>query len=281
MGLFWSPQVVVMLAVVAIVPLVSGCAPGTGGMPAAPILVVAPEDVCGKERGDFAKSKTYFTDQIVTGIGTGAVLGTVLGGAAGLVLHVNPVKTAAIGAGVGAAVGGISSYSQVMVEKHKDEAELARSVNDDLTKEGQEIDRTTATFARLRACRFQQATYIKTQVRRRAMDRTTAMQQLSFQKGWFDQELDLAKTYRISMEKRGEEFKDAANTIKDQAQADAAKAQAAAYEAQAVQQAASVSIPNKRASFDNSIASAVAGSEIAFNLDSNKKVSALALPPRA
>ncbi len=256
-----------------------------------PVLVSDPSDECQLYRGEFAKSQTFFTEQIVADVSGGAIVGGVVGLGVGLLTRTNPLKTGAIGAAIGGAAGGVSGYSKVMAEKHRDQLEMSNSVNQDLTREGQEIDHASASFARLRACRFGAATFIKTQVRRRVMDRATAMQQLDQQRRLFAEEIAVAKTYQISMDKRNAQFQDAADTIRQQALSDAAQvqtaaaraaaAQTAATQAQAVKQAAGVSIPNKRSSYERSIASAETSSEIAFSLDNNKKVSSLALMPRA
>ena len=264
-------------------PWLLGCAAMPGGAPKL-VLVSDPSDGCQPYRDEFAKSQTFFTEQIVANVSGGAIIGGVVGLGVGLLTRTNPLKSGAIGAVVGGAAGGVSGYSKVMAEKHRDQLEMARSVNQDLTREGQEIDHASASFARLRACRFEAATFIKTQVRRRVMDRTTAVQQLDQQRRLFAEEIAVAKTYQISMDKRNAQFQDAADTIRQQALSDAAPVQTATVQtaaAQAVKQAAGVSIPNKRSSYERSIASAETSSEIAFSLDNNKKVSSLAVMPRA
>ena len=271
-------------------PWLVGCAAMPGGAPK-PVLVSDPSDGCKSYRDEFAKSQTFFTEQIVGDVATGAIIGGILGIGAGVVTGTSPLKSGAIGAVLGGATGGVSGYSKVMAVQHRDQLEMSRSVNQDLTREGEEIDHASASFARLRACRFEAATFIKTQVRRRVMDRATAMQQLDQQRHLFAEEIAVAKTYKISMDKRNAQFQDAADTIRQQALSDTAQAQTAQAQAQmqaqaqaqaqAVKQAAGVSIPNKRSSYDRSIASAETSSEIAFSLDNNKKVSSLVPMPHA
>lgn len=236
-----------------------------------PALELYAGDPCGTDRADFARSKDFFTDQVVANVGTGILVGGVLGAGAGVVLGVDPGKAALLGAGAGAIVGGTKAYSNIMAEKHRDQAELAKSVNSDLVTEGREMDRTVGTFARLRACRFAQAQAIKVEVRSRRMTRAVALQELATQKARFAEEIALANEYQIAMDKRGEQFKEAADTIKQQEIADATEAQAA-------KRAAAVAIPDKRAAFARNIKSAEANSEIAFNLDSNRKVVAHTMP---
>ena len=254
----------------------SGCGqPGQNQLVSSkPVLAIDPTDPCRVERTDFAKSKEYFKDQVLSDVGTGVVAGAVIGGVGAALLGVDPAKGALIGGGVGGLFGGANSYLKYRAEHAKDQAELDKSVNEDLTKEGQEIDHVTASFARVRACRFAQGTQIKTQVRARTLDRTTATQQLSFEKGWFAEEIKLARESKVSMEKRGQEFQEASDTIQKQATADAAAAAQAQAQAQAIQQSASKSNPDKRSGFAKNVDKAEAEAEIAFNIDNNRKIAA-------
>jgi hypothetical protein len=274
----WAAKTRLIVAIGAIGTCLAGCGQ-SGGLTdvSKPVLAIDPADPCRQDREEFAKSKSYFTDQIVANVGGGALAGAATGALSSFALGANPVKGALIGAGVGAAAGGVVSYSNIMAQKHTDQAELSKSINDDLTKEGNEIDHTKASFARLRSCRFQQATFIKTQVRGRKMDRQIALQQLNQQKTYFAEEIDLAKQYKLSMDKRGDQFREAADTIKDQQIADVNQA----TQAQAAKRAADVSVPDKRNDFGNQIKSAETNSEIAFNLDSSKKVTSLGMAPDA
>jgi len=266
----WKWQIGFIVSLCSIGIGLAGCDQLGGSTLSKPVLAIDPTDPCQQERKELATSKSYFSDQIIANVGGGALIGAAVGSIGGAMFGVDPLKAGAIGAGVGAAAGGISSYSNIMMQKHKDKTELSKSVNDDLTKEGQEIDHTSASFARLRTCRFQQATLIKTQVSGRMLDRQIAMQQLNLEKAWFVQEIALAKEYKVSMEKRGQQFKEAADTIGQQQAADAAQTQA-------IKHAAGVSNPDKRASFGDEINNAEKSSDIAFNLDNNKKVSSLKL----
>jgi hypothetical protein len=273
-------SVAVLAALSLFTASLDGCAPVQSALsPPAPALALDPADPCRADREEFAKSKTYFTDEIVTGVATGAVIGALGGVALALVTHSNVGTGALIGGGAGAIGGGTTAYARVMTEKAKDQNELANNINNDLVKEGNEIDHTSATFARLRQCRFTQAQMIKQQTRRHQLDRPAALQQLAYQQDRFNEEIKLAHEYDLTMVKRSAQFSDAAAQIK-QDEADAARRQAAANEAAAnqaalVKVAATKSIPEKRASFDKSVTSAESSSKLAFNLDSNAKLTAI------
>ena len=229
-------------------------------------LAVDPADPCGTQRTDFARSKTYFTDEIATGALTGAALGLVAGAGIGL-LTGNVGQGMLIGAGSGALAGGLTGYAKTVAQNSRDQAEMAQHVNDDLHREGDEIDHTTASFARLRACRFQQAALIKAQVRHQAMTREVGLAQITQERTWFEQEIDLARQYNVTMQKRGSQFDEAAAALRAKPSPDAAKTTRLATAA------ASVSIPEKRNDFAKAVDSAESSKNLAFDLDSNAKIS--------
>lgn len=245
--------------------LLAGCSQMPGQ--SASTLPVDPGDPCGTQRSEFAQSKTFFTDRIVTDTLMGAGLGAVAGVALALVTHSNVATAAAIGAGTGAVVGGTSAYAKNLEQKSRDQAEMAQHMNDDLTKEGAEIDHTAASFSRLRQCRFQQAALIKEQVHGHALTREQGLARIGVERGRFDQELNLAHEYGLSMAKRGSQFQDAADALTARPAPPAAQS---STKLAAV--AASVSIPEKRGEFDKSVAAAESSSKVAFDLDATAKL---------
>jgi hypothetical protein len=255
--------------------LLAGCAQISSHMPGGNALSVDPQDPCGTERADFLRSKDYFTDEIITGTLTGAAVGALSGATVGLLTNNNVGKSALIGGGVGAVAGGATAYTRTVAQNSRDQAEMAQRVNADLRQEGQQIDHTTATFARLRRCRFAQAGLIKTQVRNGTLTRQAGLTQLSWERGRFDEEIARAHQYNLTMAKRGNEFQDAANTLR------AHPTPASAPSTRLVTTQASVSIPEKRDAFDKSVASAESNSKVAFDLDSTARLSlrANAIPP--
>jgi hypothetical protein len=257
-------------SVVAIlaVSLLGGCAGGGIGSPSQ--LAVAPGDPCGLQRQAFGQSQTYFTDKIVTGAVTGGALGA-LGGAAigGLAGGWRGAGIGAlIGAGTGAVVGGVSTYYGTMAERYQDQDTLARAINADLTRESQETEHVTATFARVRECRLALAGNLRQQVRARTIDRAVARDQLNWQRDRYMEELALADQYRVAMQRRDEEFRTAAQSLEaNQTVSSSTPRAAAAPPTRQVVVAATETVPEKRSAFAASIASARTQGQVAFNLD--------------
>jgi hypothetical protein len=258
-----------------------GCqAPVTG--PGATLAMDA-SDPCQNERAAFAGSKTYFQDQIVSGAVTGAAVGAGLGALTGLAATGN-LRGALIGGLAGGAVGGIaggsSAYYNTLAERARDQNELAYNMNQDLARETQEIDHTAATFGRLRACRFGQAQFVKNQARAHVLDRPTALARIAYHRDKFNEELNIAHEFGLTMARRSQQFQQAANDLRTRppvATQGAPVTRAAPSRIAQVDRAASVSVPEKRASFDKTVASAQSTSKAAFDLDNNAKLGWLLL----
>jgi hypothetical protein len=271
------PPVWAVLASLAL----GGCqAPLTG--PGAS-LAADPSDPCQPQRAAFAGSKTYFQDQITAGAVNGAAVGGATGALAGLAAGGN-LKSALIGGLAGAAVGGVvggsSAYYNTLAERARDQNELAYAMNQDLAREGQEIDHTTAAFARLRACRFGQAYYVKTQAKQHIIDRQTALARIAYHRAKFDEEIQIAQQFGLTMAHRGQQFQEAANDLRTRPPAPPANApsgtvatRASPARVAAVDKAATVSVPEKRASYNDTVASAAKSSKAAFDLDNNASLS--------
>jgi hypothetical protein len=277
----FKPAFIAPIFAAAVSLTVAGCqAPVTG--PGAQLAMDA-SDPCANERAAFASSKTYFQDQVVSGAVTGAAMGAGVGALTGLAATGN-LRGALIGGLAGGAVGGIaggsSAYYNTLAEHAQDQNELAYDMNQDLTRESQEIDHTAATFGRLRACRFAQARFVKDQARGHVLDRPTALARIAYHRDKFSEELNIAHQFGLTMARRSQEFQQAANDLRTRppvtAQGAPAPKAAPARVAQ-VDRAASVSVPEKRASFDKTVASAERGSKAAFDLDSNASLSLLLL----
>jgi hypothetical protein len=267
-----------MLAATLCLALAACQAPVTG--PGAS-LAADPTDPCQNERTAFASSRTYFQDQIVSGAATGAAMGAGLGALTGLAVGGN-LKGALIGGLAGGALGGVaggsSAYYNTLAEHAQDQDELAYDMNQDLTRESDEIDHTAATFGRLRACRFAQAEYVKNQAREHLIDRPTALARIAYLRDKFNEELNIAHEFGLTMARRSQEFQHAANDLETRPpvtpQAAPATRAAPSRVAQ-VDKAATVSVPEKRQSFDNTVAAAQTSSKAAFDLDNNEKLSLL------
>jgi hypothetical protein len=234
-------------------------------------LAADPSDPCQNERATFAGSKTYFQDQIVSGAVTGAAVGAGLGALAGLASGGN-LKSALIGGAVGGTIGGVagagSAYYNTLAEHAQDQNELANDMDQDLARESQEIDHTAVTFARLRASRFGQARFVKDQARSHVIDRATALARIAYHRDKFDEELRIAHEFGLTMARRGQQSVTAQGT---------SAPRAAPTRVAQVNRAATVSVPEKRESYDKTVASAEHGSKAAFDLDSNANLSWLPL----
>lgn len=240
-------------------------------------------DPCRADRAAFAGSKTYFQDQIVSGAVTGAAVGAGVGALTGLAATGN-LRGALIGGLAGGAFGGVvggsSAYYNTLAERARDQNELAYDMNQDLARESQEIDHSAATFGRLRACRFGQAQFVKNQAREHLLDRPTALARIAYHRDKFNEELNIAHEFGLTMAHRSQQFQQAANDLKTRPPVAAQGAPATRAEPARIAQvdrAASVSVPEKRASFDKTVASAQSSSKAAFDLDNNAKLGWLLL----
>ena len=272
----------------------AGCANVGGGNVE---LTVSPDDPCGQYRAEFAQSKTYFTDKIVSAALTGGLVGAVGGAAVGAAAGGG--RGAAIGAIVGLAAGalagGTSAYYKNMAEHARDQAELARGINYDLNREVYQLDHVNATFAQLRECRFHVAQQIKYEVRTGQMSRPAAVDALARQRALFDQEVAVARQYGASMQKRDEQFQVAADNLakNDPNYRPPPPHYAGGYAAggtttttttrtrgrtttspslspsQQAVASATETIPEKRSSFASAVDDASTKSQVAFNIDSS------------
>src|SRR6202011_6224234 len=105
-----------------------------------------------------------------------------------------------------------------------------------------------------------QAQYVKTQARGHQLDRGTALARIAYHRDKFDEEIRIAHAFGLTMAQRGQQFQETANDLRTRppvatAQAPAPRPAARAQVAQ-VDRAATVSVPEKRASFDSTVASA-------------------------
>ncbi len=234
-------------------------------------LKIDPNDACALERKEFADAKNYFTAKIAES----AIIGGVAGAAGGAIIGAmtgNAGAGALIGLGAGALAGGAYGYYSTMNERYKDQETMARAINADLVRETEQIDRTTATFARLRECRFGKAAVIKAQSRAKRLDRAEAEAQLKYHNERFTEELALARQYGVNMQKRGDEFRDAAENLQRNDPALAASASRGRRAAQGtpgqrVIASATETVPEKRNSFITQVNTAEARGKVAFNLD--------------
>ncbi len=253
---------------------VAGCASHAGNIE----LAVDPSDPCGPQRAALSESRTYFQDQIIAGAiqggATGAIGGALIGGLTGG--GSGALRGALAGGAAGAIVGGTSAYYHTMEERYHDSAELARGINADLARESEQMDHVNASFARLRECRFAIAQQVKYAVRSGQIPRESAVATLSYQRQMFVQEIQVARAYGVSMQKRDDEFRSAAITLQKQdpnyappppPNTVARRRPRPLTPTQQVVTNATESIPEKRTAFVASVDNAEKRSQVAFNID--------------
>jgi len=262
----------------------SGC---TSMQPGGGQLRTDRADSCAAERASFAGSRTFSTDHIVGGAVTGGLMGAAGGALVSYLAGGNAGTGALIGLGTGAVSGATAGYYSTMAQRYRDQQTLAMNINSDLAREGEEIDHLTATFARLRACRFEQAQQTKAMMASRQITRSAGVDQLSHQKTMFDEEVALAHQYGLNMQKRDQEFQVAAASLERQSapeprttpeaevapEAQITRPTARTHTHQVVV-AATKTIPEKQQAFVQAVSDAETRSKEAFNLESGASASA-------
>ena len=239
-------------------------------------LAADASDPCQNERSAFAGSKTYFQDQIVTGAAVGAAVGAAGGILYGLANGRVDAGTVAVTTIAGGLAGAGTAYYNTLSQRAQDQEEVANAMNQDLARESQEIDHTTATFARLRACRFGVASQVKARLRQHGIDRATGQAQLAYMRGKFDEEIRIAHEFGLTMAKRDQQFQEAATDLRTRPPSGASPTRASPAKVAQVNRAAAVSVPEKRRGFDRSVAAAETKSKAAFDVDNNTNLSWLA-----
>ena len=231
-------------------------------------LTVDQDDVCGAQRRAFSNSRSYFTSSLVktasavflgnAASSTSSTAGGTLQGVMGNVVN-------------GFASGG-SSYFKTMSTRFTNPQLLTRGILKDLTTEEHQIDQTNANFTALRDCRFRGARRIRSDSLRGQISRATANERLGTERHRFDEEIALAQELGVTMQHREEEFQQAASDLQHQPAPQSASGGATAPNPHRaanseVEIAATKTVPEKRASFENSVGAASTESQIAFNLD--------------
>ena len=244
-------------------------------------------DACAGDRASFAGSRTFYTDHIIGGAVSGGVMGAAGGALVSYLAGGNAGTGALMGLGIGAVSGASASYYSAMAQKFRDQQTLAMNINSDLAREGDEIDHVTATFARVRACRFEQARQTKAMMASGQITRDAGVAQLSYQKSLFDEEIALARQYGLNMQKRDQEFQVAAVSLERRSASESQMAAepesapetqsgrpAARSHAHQVVVAATRTIPEKQQAFALAVSDAETRSKEAFNPDSGALASA-------
>jgi uncharacterized protein YgiM (DUF1202 family) len=207
--LHWNTALRVVVSAALIVAGTDACTNGGNIFSAG----ADPSDSCGAEHAAFTDSKSFYLQEVAQGALFGALGGAALGALTAASTGGNAGTGALIGAGAGAFVGGTAGYFNARQKQAADQASLANSVYDDVSRASQEMDRATTTFARLRSCRFAAAEQAKSSFRQGTLTREQAAQQLSDHKRRFDDELALARQYGTKMAEQDQQYRFASDSL--------------------------------------------------------------------
>ena len=174
---------------------------------------VDPNDACGVQRRDFYDSRNYWMSSAASGAVEGAFTGAAAGALWAWATGQNVGRGAAIGAGTGAVVGASAKYFEAQQKQAKDEASLANSIYGDEQKASGEYDRVSTTFLVLKKCRFDRATFIKSEYKQGLLTAQQANDQLTDQRKRMADDIALAKKYGEKMAEQGQSFEYAAGAL--------------------------------------------------------------------
>jgi len=191
------------LAVLAIATLALGACQTTGGG-----FNIAGDDVCAAERSGLKAHQDYFYQSMVQG----AVAGAVAGGLAGALIS-GDATGALIGAGAGAVVGGIGGYYLSKQKATTDRNVLTQSVYSDISTENSQIDGVTASFRRLRDCRFNTAAAVKNDFAAGKITREDAQAKLAKTQALFREDVQFAESLGGKINERGAEYQNASSEM--------------------------------------------------------------------
>ncbi|MBF0135029.1 MAG: hypothetical protein HQL65_02225 [Magnetococcales bacterium] len=134
----------------------------------------------------------------------GAVVGAVAGAGLGALMK-GDVKSALWGAAAGAAVGALGGYWASKVQQGQDQAVL--DLQNDMIKDGQEIDKTQEALKKLISCRTQTANKIRADLKAKRISRPDAESQMAFVKSLAAKDAVVWDRVRTGMNKRMDEYK--------------------------------------------------------------------------
>lgn len=251
-----------------------GCSQLPGTLYGGQALAINSSDACGPQRAEFARSGSFFSDEIATRAATGAAVGTAAGALIGGLANggQGALRGALAGLIGGVAAGMASAYWERLQQENLDRQTLSQAINDDLRTETASMDHAAASFATLRTCRYDQAQQIKSAAQRGLIGQGEAQGRLAQQRGWFDQEIALAQDVGVTMQRRDAQFTYAAEQLY---QAPPPSYEAPQHAPARIQRdptasaavAATQTIPEKRNSFETAVESAKAQSVAVFSLD--------------
>lgn len=209
MGICFLGRAMWPLGLVAIGAVqLAGCS-STGGLGLLHPYLVASDDTCGEYKTELRSYRDYFFTAIAEGAGIGAAVGGLTSYLAG-----GSTKTSLLSAGAGGIIGGVGGYYLAKVKAaNGDRTKLADSVYDDVSKENHEIDGATAAFQRLRDCRLGTARTVKRDLARHRLSRDEADKKLQQIHDWFEEDIDFADALGAKMDERGKEYANASDQM--------------------------------------------------------------------
>jgi hypothetical protein len=160
------------------------------------------------------------------GAGAGALLGGLIAASSGRGQGRDVLAGVAIGAAAGAALGGAGGYLAARQRQSADQAVLAASVGDDLTRENAEIDKTQRALDRLIDCRVANAGRIRNDVAARRITREQGSAAMARERDLMGRDVQLARSINARIATRGAEFDTAIAAVAPAAAPDAAVRQA-------------------------------------------------------
>jgi hypothetical protein len=182
--------------------VLSGCATGTSN------YTVSSNDACAPQRAQLKSYQDYFYQSMAEG----ALAGAAVGATAGALIGGN-WKAALIGAGAGAVVGAAGGYLAAKQKATSDPVQLSQSVYQDISTENTQIDAVTASFLRLKDCRFQTAQLVKEDYRAGRISRDAAQAKLGEIRGLFAEDIAFAEALDAKINERGGEYQNASTEL--------------------------------------------------------------------
>jgi hypothetical protein len=199
-----------MAVVLAVLPMLSGCAAGGPGAftQAGRVGPDDGSDACHAQAVALDNTGNFFGQDILQGAAMGAAGGAILGAIAG-----GNLKSALIGAAAGGAVGAAGGYWEALQQQNQNTEQLESTVEGNLSAENAQIDKTQLAFNEDMDCRFEQAAQIKAAYKAGSITEDQAAAQLSAQKTLAQRDLQLAQTINGQIQSRGAQFDTAADNL--------------------------------------------------------------------
>lgn len=192
------------VSLIAIVALLGGCVTTQEQR----IGAADPADQCRPYVVALDSTGDFFAEDIMKGALIGAAGGAMLGGLLG-----GNFRGVAIGAATGAIAGAATGYWMALNQQSRDQSVLAGRVQQDLSRENAEIDRTQQAFNALMDCRFGQAKGVRQDVAARTLTAEQGRARMDQIRAWTDRDIALARQINGRLETRGAEFETAAENL--------------------------------------------------------------------